>query len=186
MERRRDSGFTVIYAATLLELGTKDLIEAVLKHLTDRIALAALFASSISFALMLVPGQLGVWMTAHWVWPFLGLLFSLCYLPTRVILDGVSELAAHRKRCKRLKNLTRREKEILAPYIRNDFRTRRILHTDPVAKGLERDGVLYQPGVVRDNLGHEAYSIPDWVRTFLKKHSDTFEGIPNKGASGDL
>ena len=103
----------------------------------------------------------------HAVWFFLSLLFCLCYLPSKYVLDKVSEIASNNKRHERLRHLTRREKEILSPYVQNDFRTRRILNTDPVAKGLVHDGVLYNPGVVVDNNGYAAYNIQDWVRTYL-------------------
>ena len=74
--------------------------------------------------------------------------------------------------------MTRREKEILSPYVQNDFRTRRILNTDPVAKGLVHDGVLYNPDA--------AYNIQDWVRAYLKEHPQTLSGISIVPAVGDI
>ena len=170
---------------TLLELTTKDAIEVFIKYLTDRIALAILFASIISLPLMLIPGPLGTWMIAHWTWPFFGLLLSLCYLPTRAILDGVSERAARNKRHERLKRLTKKERELLEPYIRNDFRSRRIWYTDPVAKGLADDGVLSIPDVIDDNSGGRAYNIQDWARSYLKDHPEMFADIPKAQKTGD-
>ena len=82
--------------------------------------------------------------------------------------------------------MTRREKEILSPYVQNDFRARRILNTDPVAKGLVHDGVLYNPGIVVYNNGYAAYNIQDWVRAFLKEHPQTLSGISIVPAVGDI
>ena len=153
------------------------------KHLTDRIALAILLASSVSMLLMLIPGQVGIWMKAHWIWPFLGFLLSLCYLPTRLLLDEVSERHKQHKRNLRLQNLTKKEKEILAPYIYNDFRSRRIFYRDPVAKGLVDDGVLSAPDVPPDGSGCVAYNIQDWVRLSLKKNLE-WVGPSKSGPQG--
>jgi len=165
---------------------TKYVVEIALKYLTDRLALAVLMASAICLLLILAPGELGIWMKMHAIWFFMSRLFCLCYLPSKYVLDKVSEIASNNKRHERLIHLTRREKEILSPYVQNDFRTRGILNTDPVAKGLVHDGVLYNPGVVVDNNGYAAYNIQDWVRAYLKEYPQTLSGISIVPAAGDI
>jgi hypothetical protein len=167
---------------------TKDAIEVILKHLTDRLALALLFLSALLLAAMAIQGEVGDWSRGHKTWIAFALLGSVCYLPTRLVLERASEWQTSQKRKKRLHNLTPREKQLLAPYVHNDFRTRRIPHTDPVAKGLADDGVLYRPDVPRDDSGHEAYNIQDWARMYFKKHKDLVAAPDNisRTAQGDL
>jgi len=155
---------------------TKEAIEVFLKYLTDRVALGLLLMSLILWASMAIPGATGTWARGHTTWVAFGILGPLCYLPTRFILDWISESQADRKRKSRLQSLTEREKAILAPYVHNDFRTRRLLHTDPVARGLADDGVLYRPDVPRDQNGYEAYNIQDWARKYLREHRDLVGG----------
>jgi hypothetical protein len=151
---------------------TKDVIEVILKHLTDRLALAALFLSLILLGAMLVPNPVGNWARSNPMYIAFGILGPLCYLPTRLLLEKFSESQEASKRNKRLHNLTPREQQILGPYIRSDYRTRSLPHTDPVAKGLADDGVLYRPDVPRTPNGEEAYNIQDWARNYLKTHPD--------------
>jgi hypothetical protein len=162
-----------------------DLIEALLKNLSDRIALAIFFASGLALLLMLFPWQVATLIRSHWEWPFLGLLLSLCYLPTRYVFAKVSEFSSNRTRNERLHHLTRQEKKILAPYIDNDFRSRRMPFMDPVAKGLADDGVLYTPDVARDVNGGVAYNIHDWARLYLKKNPNLV-GRSEGPKAGDL
>lgn len=151
---------------------TKDAIEVILKHLTDRLALAALFLSLILLAAMLVPNPVGNWARSSPMYITFGILGPLCYLPTRWLLEKFSESQEARRRHRRLHNLTPREQQILGPYIRSNYRARRLLHTDPVAKGLADDGVLYCPDVPRTQNGEAAYNIQDWARNYLKTHPD--------------
>lgn len=110
---------------------TATAIEVVLKHLTDRIALAVLAMSLILCGSMAIPGDAGNWARAHRMWIAFGILGPICYLPTRFILGKFPEWGTTRKRESRLKRLTAREKAILAPYVRYDFRARRIFHVTP-------------------------------------------------------
>jgi hypothetical protein len=161
---------------------TKDAIEVFLKYLTDRVALGLLFLSVVLLASMAIPGDGGSWARGHKTWVAFGILGPLCYLPTRYILEWIPELQAGSKRKKRLQNLTGRERAILAPYVHNDLRTRRLLHTDPVARGLADDGVLYRPDVPRDQNGYEAFNIQDWARKYLREHMDLV-GSPDEKTS---
>src|ERR1700687_3019338 len=120
---------------------TRDAIEVILKHLTDRLALAALFLSLLLWASTSFSNPVGNWASSNPMYIAFGLLGPLFYLPTRWLLEKFSEWQAARVRHRRLENLTPREREILGPYIRSDYRTRRLPHTDPVAKGLADDGV---------------------------------------------
>ena len=102
-----------------------DLLEVLLKSLTDRLALAALFGCLFLRISMFFPDTgIGKWSNDHGLWIFFGILFPICYLPTRHIFDWIEKWQLNRKRNARLHNLTKREKEILAPYIaeNNDFR----------------------------------------------------------------
>jgi hypothetical protein len=166
---------------------TKDAIEIFLKHLTDRVALGLLFLSLILLASMAIQGSAGYWARTHATWVAFGILGPICYLPTRYIFEKLPEWQAAQKQKRRLHNLTEREKAILLPYIANDFRSRRILRTDPVAQGLADDGILYAPNVAVDNDGGKAYNIQDLSRLYLKKHIDLVGGKhgPNKQAQGD-
>jgi hypothetical protein len=150
---------------------TKEAIEIFLKHLTDRVALALLFLCAVLLASMAIPGASGDWARTHTTWVAFGILGPLCYLPTRFVFEKIADWQADSKRKDRLHNLTGREKTILAPYVHNDFRTRRIPHSDAVARGLADDGVLYRPDVPRDQAGCEAYNIQEWARKYLKDNN---------------
>lgn len=139
-----------------------------------------------------LPGLLGPsapWLHDHPIVFVLGILVPIVYLPTGPIAtkihDKIGQSDVERKRNNRLENLTKGEKELLEPYIRNDYRSRGILHSDTVAKGLADDGVLYAPDVVRDNLGHVAFNIQDWARLYLKKHPEILSDVPKLQKSGD-
>ena len=159
---------------------TKDALEVILKHLTDRLALAAMFLSLILLVAMLFPNPVGNWARSNPMYVAFGILGPLCYLPTRLLLEKFSDWQATRLRHKRLENLTPREQQILGPYIRNDYRTRNLPHTDAVAKGLADDGVLYRPDVPRTPSGEEAYNIQDWARTYLKAHPKLLDKFTEK------
>jgi hypothetical protein len=111
----------------------------------------------------------------------------ICYLPTRHILDGFAEWQSNNKRSRRLHSLTKREKEILAPYIveKNDYKTRRFRHDDPVAKGLAEEGILYCPDIPRDQYGNVAYNLHDWARIHLKKQPELAGKYKNNNEQGD-
>jgi Super-infection exclusion protein B len=162
---------------------TKDAIEVILKHLTDRVALAVLLLSLILLAAMLVPNPVGNWARSNPMYIAFGILGPLCYLPTRWLLEKFSESQEAGKRHKRLHNLTPREQQILGPYIRGDYRTRSLPHTDAVAKGLADDGVLYRPDVPRSPNGDEAYNIQDWARNHLKAHPDLLGKFSEKAVT---
>lgn len=165
-----------------------DLLEVLLKSLTDRLALAALFGCLFLRISMFFPDTgIGKWSNDHGLWIFFGILFPICYLPTRHIFDWIEKWQLNRKRNARLHNLTKREKEILAPYIaeNNDFRVRRFVFSDPVAKVLADDGVLCVPNMERDTYGKIAYSIQDWARTYLKKNSALLGKYEPRNESGD-
>jgi hypothetical protein len=166
---------------------TKEAIEVFLKHLSDRIALALLILSLILVVSMAIPGPAGNWARGHITWVAFGILGSACYLPTRYLLEQLEDWRAWRKRKHRLENLTKREQEILLPYIVNDFRSRRINRFDPVAQGLADDGVLYAPDVAVAADAGKAYNIQDWARVYLKEHIDLVGGNrkQNNEAQGD-
>jgi hypothetical protein len=110
---------------------------------------------------------------------FGSLLVSACYLPTGFIFRKVADLSSNHKRHQRLYRLTPREKDILGPYVHNNWRIRRIYYDDPVARVLVDDGILYVPDVSSDNNRNLAYSIQDWALSFLQKHPEL---VSPKGA----
>ena len=166
---------------------TKEAIEVFLKHLTDRVALGLLILSLILLASMAIPGSTGSWARDHATWVAFGVLGSICYLPTRYLFEKWEDWQAWQKRKRRLHNLTKREQEILSPYIVNDFRSRRINRFDPVAQGLADDGILYAPDVAVAADAGKAYNIQDWARVYLKGHTYLVGGDrkPNSAAQGD-
>jgi hypothetical protein len=166
---------------------TKEAIEVFLKHLTDRVALGLLILSLILLASMAIPGSTGSWARGHATWVAFGVLGPICYLPTRYLFDKWENWRDWQKRKHRLRNLTKREQEILLPYIVNDFRSRRINRLDPVAQGLADDGILYAPDVAVAADAGKAYNIQDWCRVYLKEHIDLVGGNrkPNSDAQGD-
>jgi hypothetical protein len=151
-----------------------EIAEVLLKSLTDRLAVAAILVCSglILLWFALPNSAVGKWSEEHIVLIFIVGFFAFCYLPTRLIVERMqsweTDHEVQRKYEKRLKRLTKREKEILAPYIVGDFRTRRFPDRDPVAKGLADAGILYCPQVTEDVYGNAAYNIQDRVLEYLK------------------
>jgi len=96
-----------------------EIIEAVLKSLTDRFALAGLFLAILFllFAELLPNTAIGGWSSSHLVLVYGVGLFSLCYLPTRHIIEGVDGYLSSRKANKtkhsRLHGLTKDECVVL-------------------------------------------------------------------------
>ncbi len=164
-----------------------ELIEALLKHLSDRLALAILLASLLCFLLMLGPWAPSLWMREHWMWPFLGGLLAGCYLPTRFILANTSEFYSHRRRVKRLHSLTNEEKQILRGFIKDDSRTSWFRDDNAVARGLADDSVLYIPSVNTNQFNEIAYNIQDWARLHLKKNPELLinSNWPTTGKSSE-
>lgn len=116
----------------MVTLGLQDLIEAVVKHLTDRIALAILFGSvilKILSRLFTLP-----WVSAHSMLIRLLILFTACYLPTRPILERWNEREMKQKKQRdqesdfkqkigRFSHLTTSEKWILNEFSAKKSRT---------------------------------------------------------------
>lgn len=164
------------------------ILEILLKNLTDNIALGVLLGCAILRITMFFPSTgMGAWSSDHWLPIDLGILFSACYLLARRIHEWDANRKANNKRHQRLHNLTKREQQILAPYIaeKNDFRVRRFLYTDPVAKVLADDGVLSIPNMERDRYGKIAYSIQDWARGYLKTKPDLVGKYEDRNELGD-
>jgi hypothetical protein len=149
----------------------KELVESLLKNLTDRIALGVLLLSVIFLLIMnLFSSSFAIWLASYSNWVYAALLGSLCYLPTRFILEGTNEFVDHRKKVKRLADLTNDEKRILAGFMDNNTKSRRINREDGVAKGLAEEGILYIPDIPCNSIGQMAYNIYDWARLHLKKN----------------
>jgi hypothetical protein len=160
----------------------KDFIEVVLKHLTDRIALAALFVCIILKAVSMFWAN--IWLQQHSMWIGIGILFPLCYLPTRPIIDKYNEWEAAGKaarkrdgdikaREERLKRLSKQEKRLLSSFLTNDSSSNDVsFHDWPVALGLERDGVVYVSGDEHPSIRSKPYNIDSQTFERLKKNPD--------------
>lgn len=160
----------------------KDFIEVVLKHLTDRIALAALFVCTIAKVVSVF--WTNVWLQQHSMWIWIGILFPLCYLPTRPIVDKYNEWEAAGKAARkhngeikaredRLKRLSKQEKRLLSPFLTNDSSSNDIMRYDrPVALGLEREGIVYVSGEEHPAIQSTPYNIDPWTFEYLAKNPD--------------
>jgi len=163
-------------------------LEILLKNLTDNLALGIFLGCAVLRITMFFHNTgIGKWSSDHWLPIYLGILFSFCYLAARRIHEWDGNRKSNSRRNKRLHNLTKREKEILAPYIAevNDFRVRRFLFSDPVAKVLADDGVLSIPSMERDMYGKIAYSIQGWAREYLKDNPTLLGKYKPRNESGD-
>jgi Super-infection exclusion protein B len=155
---------------------TPGIVEALLKSLTDRIAMAVAGVSILLIVLAksFPTSPAGVWGNAHVTWVWLILTFCVLYLPTRHILQGVDDWDAKRKKQARLEDLTKDERKSLGQYIAGNCRTVWFDHQDAVAKGLAEEGILYCPDVPRRHTGQVAYNMHEWVRQYLKKRPKLF------------
>jgi hypothetical protein len=163
------------------------IVELIVKNLTDRIALGVLFLSIILLGICYwFPGLLGgaaPWLQDHPLLFVFGILGPICYIPTGPIVSRFQELQANDKvqrdeqkksneQQQVLYHLTSGEKAMLSKWIAEDYRSRRILATDPIAQGLEDVGVLHAPNVALDSLKQKAYNIKDWAKEYLKEHPE--------------
>jgi Super-infection exclusion protein B len=99
-------------------------------------------------------------------------LFSLCYLPTRPILEHVVQWEQNSRKRKRLSCLTKKEKEILSIFVSENLRSFCFERQDAEVVGLVRNGVLFCPMEEFDGLGRRICNIEDWALIYLKKHSE--------------
>jgi hypothetical protein len=164
-----------------LDSVSKDALELVLKHLTDRIAAAVLLLSGVSFLFSLFSSSVHLWVQSHFIWFFFGVAGSVCYLATRPILVRWNEWETRRKeqlqeqegiRAKHAKllGLTQEEEKILAGFIHGDLRSRRFDPNNPTIRGLEKEGILYAPDIRLDGNRMKAFNIETWVIEYYKTH----------------
>lgn len=161
-----------------------DLLEVVLKSLTDRLALASLFLALLFllFAKLIPDTALGGWANRHLVWVYGIGLFSLCYLPTRHILEAIEGWHTNRKQCARFSDLPRDEKQILRQFMELNEKTAWFDQQDAAAKGLAEEGILYCLEVPRRQNGTIAYNMRDWARRYLKRNLRLLQEIPAKSS----
>lgn len=166
---------------------TTELLEVLLKNLSDRIALAILLVSIICFLLMLGPGSVGIWMRAHWMWPFFGALGSVCYLPTKHILQFVEDKETQRKAKKeqgerwrkqleqvehQLKRLTPSEKSVLKFYVQNMKKVQYVSWSNiAVPRSLAAAGILVETST-KDGSGAIVFEIGVLAFEYLCAHPD--------------
>jgi hypothetical protein len=157
-----------------------DIIEVVLKALTDRIALAAAGVCIISLAIAYIfPNvAMGQWAKDHIVWICLALLFSLCYLPTRHIIEASDRYIVSRGKERKIKmqleSLGTDDKFLLYNpiKIRNTTFKTGSLHYH-IAKSLEKRGIVSE-------VADSSFAIEAAAFSYLVAHPELV-GI-NKGS----
>jgi hypothetical protein len=155
-----------------------EFIEVLLKQLSDRFALAILFASLFCFAFMLGPWQSSLWMRDRWMWPFFGGVFAICYLPTRFILDRASEFYSNRKRLSFFRFLTAQEREFLSGYVRYATRIQdSSRNTIVVARSLATAGIIVETKS-SDQFSYPYFEITLWAYAHLMSHTDLVIDAP--------
>ena len=153
-----------------------DLFEALLKNLTDRLALGAVLVCSILLIPMffLETTTVGVWAKDHAVGIYLVLLGSLCYLPTRHLIEWIDSSIAFRKHTKSI----RKKMESLGgddcSLLYNPINARQLafqtggLHYH-IAKSLEKRGIVF---AVSDNGHAGSFTIDQEAFNYLIEHPE--------------
>ena len=111
--------------------------------------------------------------------PYIGfvfLLFSVLLVSSGLV--AVLEFAAHefldrllmRQRRRRLRRLTKPEKEVLRGYINDGTRTRYLRISDGVVGGLVAEGILYRSTTLSKSGDYFAYNIQPWAWEYLNSH----------------
>lgn len=108
---------------------------------------------------------------------WVALIASLCLLISRSFfslfpvfkgrLNG--QIIVHRGK-KKLKNLTKAEKEILNKYIQNDTMTQTFDCTDGTVLALEYEHIIYRASIISQGFTDFPYNIQPWVRYYLLKN----------------
>jgi hypothetical protein len=132
-----------------------DILEVILKSLTDRIALAVLFIALIfiGFAKLLpADSSLGQWSQAHLIMWYVTAIAALCYLPTRHIIEAADGYVADRKnqsrlgkRLKQLESLGSDDRFLLYNPIKAQQMAFRVnINAVHIAKSLEKRGIIFE------------------------------------------
>jgi Super-infection exclusion protein B len=146
---------------------TAEIVEVVLKNLTDRIVMAVFFLSIVCFILMLFPFSVGDFLRAHWQWPFFGGLGALCYLPTRSVFDWNERREETNRQGERLRHLTKQEKNKLLSFVENGETTLQFYDGDAVVIGLQQEKILLH--VYSGNQRVHECRLAPWARVYLEK-----------------
>jgi len=98
--------------------------------------------------------------------------FVICHYSSISITWGVNKyhmLIAKRAAHARLKDLTPKEKALLAGYLKENTRTQKFWVEDGVVAGLKHANIIY-PAVSQADGDHFPFNIRPWVWDYLKKN----------------
>lgn len=110
-------------------------------------------------------------------WLYIVLLFCVSLLISH-LLFGLSSvfkgrlngwIIVHRGK-KRLKNLTKAEKEILRDYIKGDTMTQAFECTDGAVLALEYEHIIYRASVLSQEFTDFPFNIQPWARQHLQRN----------------
>jgi Super-infection exclusion protein B len=128
-----------------------EFLEVLLKNLTDRIALAVLFIALILIGLAKATPDSGVgqWSIAHYASLWIAVIGTVCYLPTRFIIEatdrGLENRSKHKRLRKHLETLGSDEQSLLYnPIAQKNMSFKTGIAHLPAAKSLERRGIVHQ------------------------------------------
>jgi hypothetical protein len=108
---------------------------------------------------------------------FIALLLSTCLLCSHIIFALISLFKArlngwvivHRGK-RRLKDLTRAEKEILKGYIKGDTMTQTFACTDGAVLALEYEHIIYRASELSQGFTDFPFNIQPWAGQHLKRN----------------
>lgn len=149
-----------------------ELIEVILKNLTDRIALAALFIALIliGFAKLAPSTVLGQWITVHIIVFYLIALGAICFLPTRHIIEAVDGGIAGRRKQRNLRkhldSLGSDDQFLLHNHIVARKMAFKVGSANyHIAKSLEKRGIVYE-------TAFQDFTIDKDVFSYLVEHPE--------------
>lgn len=86
------------------------------------------------------------------------------------IKNKIDQKYSYKLQKERLRNLNRREKQILSPYIFDDVRSVELSITDGTAQELEHLKIIYRSSNISNRGSYFAYNIQPWARGYLTKN----------------
>lgn len=84
--------------------------------------------------------------------------------------NKIDQKYSYKLQKERLRNLNRREKQILSPYIFDDVRSVELSITDGTAQELEHLKIIYRSSNISNRGSYFAYNIQPWARGYLTKN----------------
>jgi len=153
---------------------TKEVVEAIVKHQSKKIALSIAVVSLILLILFLFPLDFLQRVKIYRAWVFIIFLIAVFYLPAGAVLHKIEMAYAKHGWYQRLHRLTPEEKCILNLFVEPHMRSQIISRANAVARGLVDDGILYAPNVP-GTVREISYNIQDWAMTYLRGHRELLQ-----------